>query len=191
MSPQVISTLDRRRLQESDYLPLLDRGFSDVCFTSDINAISIIRYKAPGSSDTGGFLYYFNPPGLHESAGQVRFRVTPSTDPSSYNQGTDLLDEHGFIWNMPISYDPEHNALREQLLRDGLVSQSLLTWCKEVAFDRRYKRILHFLEQPFLYDFDARSITLRIIGRHGVGVSVLRGLCSSRLPHQYPYTGSY
>ncbi|TBU39646.1 hypothetical protein BD309DRAFT_1003603 [Dichomitus squalens] len=79
--------------------------------------------------NTAGFLYYHTPPYSPPLAGEVRFRITPSPDPASFSEGSDLLMEYGVPWKIPLLYMTgmkSYTGLHRLLLQDGLVTPQLL-----------------------------------------------------------------
>ena len=76
-----------------------------------------------------GFLYYYVPPNGSPLAGELRFRVTPTRDPSSFATGSDLLTDLAIPWRYPLYkmvHRPSYQALIALLLQDGLVSRRTL-----------------------------------------------------------------
>jgi hypothetical protein len=67
------------------------------------------------------FLYYFTSPEKPRIAGELRFRVTSSDDPASFESGSDLLKSNGQPWSRPLFvvsrlYIPLYEKLREERL---------------------------------------------------------------------------
>lgn len=103
------------------------------------------RYSSPRISpiipfppNTHGFLYYTSlasarppvPDNRSSELGQIRFRITPSSDPSSFAHGKDLLMPNGLTWHSvpraPYNYrNGRPSFLWKLLLRDGLVSDAI------------------------------------------------------------------
>jgi len=84
------------------------------------------RTNIPYPPDTKAFLYYSMSPEKPRIAGNLRFRVTSSDDPSSFESGSDLLLVDGQPWSRPLHalpkyYLPLYDKLREeQLVSDDL-----------------------------------------------------------------------
>lgn len=110
--------------------------------------------------------------------GDLRFRVTPSSDPSSFNDGADLLQgDEIFPWNRPIlrmAKSERYEYLCEQLVADGLISRELLERCRLIwknssayTFYRRPHQTLYHLNQPILLPFHYHTsvIVFRIVGK--------------------------
>lgn len=82
--------------------------------------------------------------------GQIRFRITPSSDPRSFADGKDLQLPTGLPWHTYVQrrLSASRNCLWELLVRDGHITES-------VASIKRSKSgsIVTRFGQPFLYDF--------------------------------------
>ncbi|KAK0218982.1 hypothetical protein IW262DRAFT_1069977 [Armillaria fumosa] len=77
---------------------------------------------------TTGFYYYWIHPDLAATAGQLRFRLTPSNDPSLFTSGSDLLEPNGLPWTVSV---PRLCGLQKfhyanMLLEDGPVTKDLV-----------------------------------------------------------------
>lgn len=124
-----------------------------------------------------GFLYYHPPPDhVPQTAGDVRFRVTPSDDPSSFSEGFDLRRPNGALWrehllfftrdiHKPIS---KYHAMRQLLLDDGLVTPQLLEKCKDLMMRAgqgivRQSRIIHSVGQLFPIDFNVAHLSTYVL----------------------------
>ena len=83
--------------------------------------------------DTAGFLYYHAPPpGAPDIVGELRFRVTNNSDPSSFAQGHDLLFK-GFNWSLPIMPAVRFmRVVRQLLLKDGLITEDVIARLKRL-----------------------------------------------------------
>lgn len=123
---RTIRTLDRRKLKSTDFLDLTGRA----CFglkqekegsIRGIYSIHHDRYiKDAFPVGTRGFLYYHPRPPLPPGYDEIRFRLTKSFDPASFDHGTDLLNRFGRPWSMR-----QTNAhCRRLLIEDGLISPS-------------------------------------------------------------------
>ncbi|KAI1787633.1 hypothetical protein LXA43DRAFT_1028282 [Ganoderma leucocontextum] len=121
-------------LRTQPYLRVLDHSPNGTTVASDAN-IWTRAYIYAGHSrwdgrkfppDTRGFLYYHLPPGCPPIAGELRFRLTPSSDPAGFPTGSDLRTQTGIRWSVPlykIACCLSLRPLRTLLLREGLVSQ--------------------------------------------------------------------
>jgi hypothetical protein len=89
-----------------------------------------IQHGCPFPTNTQGFLYYnVPPPHLPPIMGGLRFRITSSSDPSSFDSGSDLLHVTRPIpWSLPLLHlvRTRNFPICEQLVVEGLISQELL-----------------------------------------------------------------
>jgi hypothetical protein len=113
-----------------------------------------------------GFLYYHIPPGLPPIAGEIRFRVTPTSNPASFRQGVDLLTPHGIPWRIQVC--SKVNAVNwrpvlEILLRDGQTTSSVISEWADVYKLRGGGKpctFLFSLEQPFPFEFGTAAYSV-------------------------------
>jgi hypothetical protein len=123
------------------------------------------------------FLYYHLPPGLPETAGEVRIRLTSGSDPKCFDDGMDLI-KHGSIWRLPLivlAGDDRYTDICTQLLSDGLVTPELLSICNHLWTQLNPSRIdsrlnfLHSLSQEFFIYLTAIVFTVTPVGRGTAG----------------------
>ncbi|KAK0432144.1 hypothetical protein EV421DRAFT_1850796 [Armillaria borealis] len=73
---------------------------------------------------TTGFLYYWTHSDLPATAGQVRFRLTSTNDPSPFESGSDLHKPDGTPWAIPLGrllrVHGSGSGYVQMLLDDGL-----------------------------------------------------------------------
>lgn len=117
-----------------------------------------------------GFLYYNVPrPPFPPIMGDVKFRITPSSDPSSFDSGTDLprSRDEPVPYSLPLLHlakSATHQTLCEQLVAEGLVSRNLLEECRSLnsleVHDRRgrIRSFLYHMNQTFFSTFDSRYL---------------------------------
>ncbi|KZP06607.1 hypothetical protein FIBSPDRAFT_1053469 [Athelia psychrophila] len=81
----------------------------------------------PFPENSSGFLYLSSTTDKPQSAWEIRFRVTDGNAPQSFKSGVDLLSPDHKPWYIPLRKlgRKKYAALRELLLRDGLVDDSL------------------------------------------------------------------
>lgn len=138
---RVISTLDPGRVQSSDALTLNEgQQILRISLGNNINVDLGLPWFPLGHPlrqhlNSSGFLYYHTP-NVPETAGELRIRLTPSPDASTFNQGRDLQNVRGRVWNIPLiklaSY-PQLDPLCQKLLQDQLVTPSLISYCKKLT----------------------------------------------------------
>lgn len=127
-------------------------------------ALSLLSYhaysvRARFPENTRGFLYYHIPSGQLPISGELRFRITPDSNPASFEEGYDLARADGFYWRVQLFKMPEE--LRNLALRDGLIIPSDVAERKRLVQGKRVNRIfLHYLEQPFFFDFASTQLKL-------------------------------
>ncbi|EIW57662.1 uncharacterized protein TRAVEDRAFT_48693 [Trametes versicolor FP-101664 SS1] len=142
MVPVPFRTLDRNLLTPEDYVDLSDvRGIAvDAEATTPppendnnedlpyipygrrqhfIDGAVRVTSHTPFPVNTRGFFYFWCRP-LIPVSGSIRFRVVQGPDPKLFNQGTDLLNEFGTPWEIPllaIAGVERYVCLRDVLLR--------------------------------------------------------------------------
>ncbi|KAI1781645.1 hypothetical protein LXA43DRAFT_908147 [Ganoderma leucocontextum] len=141
-----IRTLNPARLTPDDYLDFSSRGHPHLGVVlpfTDRPAYRPRLYATPSEWSSGvfppgthGFLYYHVPPNSPPLAGELRFRLTSSRNPSSFGTGSDLLTEQGMPWSYPLwklLCREECREITSLLVQDGLVSQRTLNIAAEGA----------------------------------------------------------
>ncbi|KAH0585792.1 hypothetical protein H2248_007084 [Termitomyces sp. 'cryptogamus'] len=161
---KTISTLDPRRLQPSDFTILSNRikiysGDNMSNHKSQSNSASLeSNHFLP---NTHGFLYMHINPRLPLVSGQIRFRITPSSDPAQFENGTDLLLRCE-PWNIHALRIARNDLLKEQLHHDGYV-EYVQALSNLPTSKMRTVKSLYYLEQPFVMDLSHRYHTLQVI----------------------------
>ncbi|KAG6908768.1 hypothetical protein DXG01_003380 [Tephrocybe rancida] len=167
-----IKTLDRARLQTSDFFKVSDT--SKPVFNAALTNGQLVRgslHYTPRSlvptrfpHGTQGFLYWHQATHLPPTTGQVRFRVTADSNPASFEQGTDLLGPDGVIpWSLDILQlsSRQHAPLEVLSIADGYVQPDhlshLRTYRQYLSRVDACARVLTFVEQPFIITFGATS----------------------------------
>ncbi|KAI0064105.1 hypothetical protein BV25DRAFT_1914754 [Artomyces pyxidatus] len=173
-----IRTLNPEFLQPADFIDLSSR--TQPTFFVDSNpkekralyGLDPRQAPIPFPMGTQGFLYY-HAPEPPEVLGELRFRVTPSSDPDSFLAGYDLKTPHGNPWCIlpGVLARTGLHPFGDLLLREQLVTRSQLdTWVKFRAltyYKRRPSFITHF-GQPFLFDFSRPRCNLWMAKSQGV-----------------------
>ncbi|KAG6895949.1 hypothetical protein C0992_011338, partial [Termitomyces sp. T32_za158] len=157
-------TLNSRRLNASDFMDVSNLRLLHLYKRDDPQTPSTIYYGSENGApiafptNAQGFLYLHHKPGLSPLSAQIRFRITPSDDPTQFEKGTDLVARDGQPWNIDALQLTNNNfaPLRDQLYQDGYVEivKALSTLPKDI---RHAKRIISYLEQPFLLDMSHRN----------------------------------
>lgn len=155
-----------------------------------------------------GFLYHHSHPRL-PAANEVRFRITPSTDPANWALGKDLLHTDGTPWSFPTIFlaQAEHEKVKQHvrsyrgfwniLQRDGLVPDALRRQCHELisANERSFhprSRFYHSLDQLIPVNFASTYLNLYAVCGPRISPIRIRDLFSQSLPNEKitsPYTG--
>lgn len=188
-----ISTLDRKRLQPMDCVQLFDRSYLVVIPPNNAPISFKFRFDYPTSP---AFIYYHLPPGLPETAGEVRIRLTSDSDTSSFDSGTDLIQRQG-IWKLSLytlATDPAYTSLCDLLLRDELVSPATLSACKHICDQQpvlstrlRHRIILHSISQPFFLDLAKTFFSVFVVS----GDKVARCTISEIIRGQFSQGGPF
>lgn len=131
-------------------------------------------HRVPFPAGTQGFLYYIpnTPPssnsfcagGGSQTVGQLRFRITDSSDPASFTTGRDLMLPTGLPWLIcphPRPAGAPRSCIWELLLRDGFVSapNEISRTCRR----RRTGSTITTFGEPFVYDFSRPFIWANIV----------------------------
>ncbi|KAF9461862.1 hypothetical protein BDZ94DRAFT_1310214 [Collybia nuda] len=192
----VISTLKPENLQITDFLDLSGTKSTRVhvrSFKGEKRGKSFIFRVFEGG--VKGFLYYHVSPGRPLISGMLRFRVTPTSDPASFNEGYDMTKPSGFYWQKNL---PQMNMdLQDLALRDELVTPATIEEAKHLRHSHPPQHLLTYLEQPFLLKFESGSF-LWVAHDGGFRYAQLRFLASDRRTSYRkhctrgvpPYTGS-
>ncbi|OBZ62671.1 hypothetical protein A0H81_15030 [Grifola frondosa] len=155
----------------------------------------------PFPSNTHGFLYYHTPPDAPPTAGELRFHLVRRNDAGRPQKGYDLLNNHGIPWSYPLLAIAMESSpfLRNILLRDGLVTEDVLTLCHRLcrrAAGRTFARwspLIYQLNQPFYVDLSDRNVVSWLLDEAFLGSFKPRLLFSdTRADYKgvVPYTGS-
>lgn len=115
----------------------------------------------PFPNSTRGFFYYHQPPGLPDIAGEIRFRLTSTSDPAGFHLGADLMTRHGMPWRLQIfrtANTPSYRFMWDMLLRDGLMTPSMLLECQTYLSSNiagaRGQNYIFAIGQPFPFTFN-------------------------------------
>jgi hypothetical protein len=196
-----ISTLDPTRLTSADFLDLSGKtkrvikpGRDEVHFVSG----GLGRPRVPFPDETQGFLYYVPGPAHAPIAGEVRFRITGSSDPGSFADGRDLfMPDMPEPWTIPL---PNMLAAEKyQHLREVLISQGGSASAELLACAQQHKgtlvthksRVIHSLGQPFIQDLSVSATSVRFASGNRIhDIMTLHLPSDSRGGRRvWPYTG--
>ncbi|CAA7262207.1 unnamed protein product [Cyclocybe aegerita] len=140
--------------------------------------------RIPWPNNSRGFLYYFSPPDRPRIAGELRFRLTESDDPSTFGSGKDIrVSSTNEPWRRPLYSLAQNPHAQTRPLYDQLVEQELVPSALAAALDKLPKlslmytrcRILHTLDDPFPLDLAANWQSMVAISEEGVGqISLLK-----------------
>ncbi|KAI9060352.1 hypothetical protein FKP32DRAFT_1578154 [Trametes sanguinea] len=108
----------------------------------------------------GFFYYYTYRNGAPPASGELRFRKTFSSDPTTFSSGKDLEAAHGLPWRIQLptlATYYQYEIICRILLRDGLVDEPTLRIARQMG-NAREKRteqipIIHSFRQAFYLDF--------------------------------------
>jgi hypothetical protein len=142
------------------------------------------------------FLYYFMPPEKPRIAAEIRFRITSSDDPASFESGSDLLISNGQPWSRPLYMLSKcYIRLYDNLREDGLVPDDLdaaLSTLPSISPSYRRSQLLSTLNDSFTIDFSIQEPYFYIITEQGVGrLRFARPFAEDRITRRVPYTGAY
>lgn len=185
------------------FLTDIRRGFEVSYYTSHQQRVEF----PPG---THGFLYYHSPPLLSKFMSHLRFRVTPTNDPSSFNQGHDLLLPSCAPWQHPLySKRQDTNHLISQLRHEELIEEKTIMQLDQIrrhwsSLDTQppsLSRVISKLGQEFLYDVTGKQLWVINFSAQGelqVGQVFLRILREHRkdgrvipMKECYPFPGEF
>ncbi|KAJ7887033.1 hypothetical protein B0H14DRAFT_3430878 [Mycena olivaceomarginata] len=144
-----LSTLNYKLLRRTDFIDLSHKTSANVHFQTQTGPGSgaQIQYhmqgkeRLPFPSYTRGFLYWTNEDELHSPlAGSLRFRITHSADPKSFESGRDLTRRSNRDWKIikaqlhelfppPLTIDPHTLVLWSALLRLEHAGHRVLLLC--------------------------------------------------------------
>ncbi|KAF8335215.1 hypothetical protein F5887DRAFT_1079293 [Amanita rubescens] len=132
-SDRILGTLNLSKLSHTDFLDVSNKSARNIWFKHSPRA-TMIRSRVGFPGNTQGFFYYHvPPPHLPPAMGQLRFRITPNNDPSTFNSGSDLLTSGPVPWGLSLFHlagSEKYEDLCAQLVAEGLISRELLERCR-------------------------------------------------------------
>lgn len=156
--------------------------------------------RVPFPPNTRGFLYYKSPPEAAPLAGEIRFRLVEDEDPARFAQASDLMSPIGTLWRIHISALALgfscYRGLCESLLKDELVTQSMINEILKMGFNDHKGYTIHSLGEPFPLSFSVLRHMVQICRGNNGGRVVLKSLfrdqrSSKNHPTQTPYRGEF
>ena len=188
---------NRKTLRSSVMLHNQSSYLNVLPFRYDTDVDSGIRRYLTYPPDTKAFLYYYTLRERPRIAGELRFRVTSSDDPASFESGFDLLKSNGQIWSRPLFilskwYTPLYEKLREeQLVPDDL--HRLLSTFPDGFCKYRRTQFLYSLNDTFIIDFSHHMRNLIVLTEQGMAkLHFLASFIDKRAKYKSkPYTGAY
>ncbi|KAK0216547.1 hypothetical protein EDD85DRAFT_870226 [Armillaria nabsnona] len=164
-----VQTLNPKNLTEYDFRDISGRETA----SSLIGRFKYLKYGVYPNQTTG-FYYYWTHPDLPATAGQLRFRLTPSNDPSLFKLGSDLLRPNGLPWSVSLArlFGLQKFYYTDILLEDGLVTKDLV-YSDYFRLYQRYRLNLHSVllqsfEEVFPLDLPQPSQILHVVTPRGV-----------------------
>jgi hypothetical protein len=159
-----VSTLNPCRLTLADVIDLSAKA-SYTRYSCRLQLRYITRGTkefVPFPDGTHGFLYFAPGPAHAPLAGEVRFRITPGTDPANFAEGRDLLLPNGLVpWTIPLvvifsgskgAYSHLYEVLTHE---DQALGAELVASLHRQSINLRLRRgtpIIHSMGQPFTHD---------------------------------------
>ncbi|KAK2462509.1 hypothetical protein APHAL10511_005479 [Amanita phalloides] len=182
---RVLTTLNPSKLTNQDFIDVSAMLQPRVWSHTGVKGVIGRSYKDPYPEGTKGFLYYHvPPPHLPPIMGELRFRITENSDPSTFDRGSDLLDPKTTMpWNIPLLLlmkKKTNRMLLDLLLTDGLVSEELVQHCDMLwqtypaSVPSQRNITLYYLEQPFFIPFHLSQFFVRVVLKERLVISNIR-----------------
>ncbi|TFK52866.1 hypothetical protein OE88DRAFT_1310926 [Heliocybe sulcata] len=151
----------------------------------------------PFPASSAGFFYWHREPGAPALAGQLRFRVTRSSDPADFRTGEDLRLPNGLTtWNVSafaLARYSRYQAINTLALSEGLVQKALPRIRepgRQCAIRKDSTAIWRFYE-TFVCSLHAKEVNLWVLGNSKAQRTRLQSLfLPPGLPCQTVYTGN-
>lgn len=176
--PHTISTLNPAQLSETDYVDLSNRS-CELALGAKLLTISYMGSRLEHTVfpyGTHGFFYLARAPGLPLLASELRFRVTYSSSPASFELGHDLTLSYGLPWSMSFLSLLRRKAWRpllDTLCHDKATITQLVHAYHGLFADQASRRdlisrVVHSWKQPFVFHFESRvPESLWLLGKNG------------------------
>ncbi|KAI0749679.1 hypothetical protein C8Q80DRAFT_639178 [Daedaleopsis nitida] len=177
-----LTTLRPAKLTSSDYVDLSGRTACNVELYDKSISISYMgprvheHHQTFFPHGTHGFFYLARSPQMHFLTSELRFRITDSSAPGSFELGRDLILPYGLPWTIPLAKMvswPSWFPIIWKLMEDGLVPYAVKKMHPEFLkpvheSGETVGRVLHSYNQPFIYNFEEKwPGSLLLLGRDG------------------------
>ncbi|TFK46208.1 hypothetical protein OE88DRAFT_1043726 [Heliocybe sulcata] len=195
----LLRTLDQTRLDVGDFVDITGEVEKSVRSAAAPEQPSFhMGYSQSGPKhipfppDSQGFIYWHLEPDAPPVSGQLRFRTTASSDPTSFPSGRDLQLPDGRTWNISlfeIARRSKYSCLRAHLLSEELVTAEVLDTGLNIC-GLEGTRTVHpgpsslliwKFGQSFLVDFQSPGVGLWIMGSSAAERLRLERLFSFRM----------
>ncbi|KZT30086.1 hypothetical protein NEOLEDRAFT_1174423 [Neolentinus lepideus HHB14362 ss-1] len=191
-----LRTLNPERLSAQEFINLSGKK-QPVIRSPTTGLRASPRYTQKGDAffpaDTRGFFYWHIEPGAPALTGQVRFRITVSSDPETFSAGKDLRLPDGDVWALTvfdIARYKSHSLFQDALLSDGLVTEDILDMATGIQSGPvGTSRTVWRFGQTFLVRFEHHKTTIWGVSNSGADKMILDGLFLSRPHRGKPYRG--
>ncbi|KAJ7839825.1 hypothetical protein B0H14DRAFT_1064968 [Mycena olivaceomarginata] len=174
---QKLSTLNSNLIQDTDFVDFSHKTRTNIRFFASGKGVGdVIQYHyrngyMPFPSGTRGFLYWKSEEEISSLAGALRFRITGSADPKSFEDGCDLMWPSGIPWQImqaQVATRARYKHILTQLLAEDLTTESNIHQCRKTfRQEHLFPEITLFdINQPFPVNWEA-TVALIIVGRGG------------------------
>ncbi|KAF5340903.1 hypothetical protein D9758_012164 [Tetrapyrgos nigripes] len=155
----VVSSVTPNSLTSDDHLDLSGKKAANLWYRRTAHVYFHYDFAdnfLPFPEKTSGFFYYHSPQNAPLFAGGMRFRVCPSNDPKTFQDGFDLLKRNGFPWeisNWRLALNKTSLALGKELVNSGTIQSNVLRLCRKLASQLSLHiaphHVVYALKQPF------------------------------------------
>ncbi|TFK46179.1 hypothetical protein OE88DRAFT_1041024 [Heliocybe sulcata] len=195
-SALLLRTLNQSRLDAEDFVDLTGWITETVRFAMAPEQprlqLHYFQKNIPFPMDAQGFLYWHLEKAAPPLSGQVRFRITTSSDPATFPSGRDLQLPDGRIWHMSlfeIARESKYSGLRAHLLSEKLVTAKVLDTALDISGSHgpEIRRpaagslLIWKFGQRFLIDLQSHYVYLWVIGNSTAERLYLQRLFSVRV----------
>ncbi|KAF5348075.1 hypothetical protein D9758_010040 [Tetrapyrgos nigripes] len=148
--------------------------------------------ERPFPERTHGFFYYHLPKNAPLFAGGVRFRVCPSDDTRTFQDGDDLLKLSGLPWeisNWAFALHKTYRPWGEEMVETGVIRPGALELCRKLTSQVHLHHpsdnpVIYSLKQPFSMPLGLNKIIFWIANEK----NMVRVLLRSRILEPFNVT---